>query len=374
MTTAFLRSIRRVALATFIAAFMIWTDAESAGAHARLTNSSPLSGSALATMPAEISLEFSEPVVPGSVNLVLEREDGTSVALSAPVVDASGYHVQTTLDRSAPAQGAYQVRWSVRSAADGHDSAGLIAFTVGTGRAPLNAGATGSERDPWWQITARTIWLLALASIAAEIITWLLRWRRVRLTPVLVAGFISALAALTVLSAWDGLGLSSRSPRLQFSAGAAGLAASLLLLAARRWTTALAALTWFAAVVLLTASGHAAGVDRSALATGLVSLHSALALVWLGALGALISTASTDNASSRITWYSRIAIWGVIVLGAAGLVFAPFEITGNRAVTGSDALDAILFDDDDAVLDRLALAGDDGAEPQRDRSGGRRRL
>jgi len=151
MTTAFLRSIRRVALATFIAAFMIWTDAESAGAHARLTNSSPLSGSALATMPAEISLEFSEPVVPGSVNLVLEREDGTSVALSAPVVDASGYHVQTTLDPSAPAQGAYQVRWSVRSAADGHDSAGLIAFTVGTGGTKTDA-SNANVNTAWRRI------------------------------------------------------------------------------------------------------------------------------------------------------------------------------------------------------------------------------
>src|SRR6476619_5968843 len=115
MTTAFLRSIRRVALATFIAVFMVWTGAESAGAHARLPNSSPLSGSALATMPSVISLEFSEPVVPGSITVVLERDDGSSIPLSPPVVDAGGHHVQATPDQSAAAQGAYQVRWSVRS-------------------------------------------------------------------------------------------------------------------------------------------------------------------------------------------------------------------------------------------------------------------
>ena len=69
--------------------------------------------------------------MPGSVNLVLERDDGSSIALSAPVVDAGGHHAQATAYQSAAAQGAYQVRWSVRSAADGHDSAGLIAFTVG---------------------------------------------------------------------------------------------------------------------------------------------------------------------------------------------------------------------------------------------------
>ena len=334
MTTAFLRSIRRVALATFIAVFMVWMGAESAGAHARLTNSSPLSGSALATMPSVISLEFSEPVVPGSVNLVLERDDGSSIALSAPVVDAGGHHAQATAYQSAAAQGAYQVRWSVRSAADGHDSAGLIAFTVGTGRVPISAGTTGSQRDPWWQIAALTVWLLALATIAAGIIASLLSWKRIESMVTLGAGVILVFAALVVLRAWDGLDLSSRSPRLQYISAVFGFVASLLLVP-RRWATILASIAWLSAVVALSASGHAAGVDRSTLATGLLSIHSLLALAWLGALGALVATVLPDNAAYRIGWYSRIAIWGVLALGVAGLIFAPFEITGNRTVTGS---------------------------------------
>ena len=53
--------------------------------------------------------------------------------------------------------------------------------------------------------------------------------------------------------------------------------------------------------------------------------HSVLALTWLGALGALIMTVRPETASSRLSAYSRVAIWGVAILGVAGLVFAPFE-------------------------------------------------
>jgi mono/diheme cytochrome c family protein len=60
-----------------------------------------------------------------------------------------------------------------------------------------------------------------------------------------------------------------------------------------------------------------------------------LALTWLGALGALIMTIRPETASSRLSAYSRVAIWGVAILGVAGLVFAPFELTGNQVVTGS---------------------------------------
>jgi len=142
-------------------------------------------------------------------------------------------------------------------------------------------------------------------------------------------------AALIAIRIWDGLDLSNSSQCLQLIAGGLGLAAALLLMPARSRTTDLAMIAWLSATICLAASGHAAGLDRSTLAIGILSLHSTLALIWLGALGALILTVRPENASFRLSSYSRVAIWGVIILGIAGLVFAPFELTGNRVVTGS---------------------------------------
>src|SRR5690349_12516455 len=158
MTTLFLPPIRHAAAAAFIVFCLFLAGAESVAAHAQLSNSTPLSGSALATMPGEISLEFTGPVVPTSISLALERDDGTPISIGEPVIEAGGHRVRAVIDQASAEQGAFQIRWSVRSAADGHDSAGVIAFTVGTGRAPLAVGSAGSERDPWWQIAARTLW------------------------------------------------------------------------------------------------------------------------------------------------------------------------------------------------------------------------
>ena len=60
----------------------------------QLSSSTPLSGSALATMPERISLEFTEPVWPASVSLLLERDDGTLIPLAEPVIGADGHRVQ----------------------------------------------------------------------------------------------------------------------------------------------------------------------------------------------------------------------------------------------------------------------------------------
>src|SRR5689334_23189367 len=175
MTTLHFPTTRHTAAAALIVLCLFLAGVQTAGAHAQLSASTPLSGSALSAMPDQVGLEFTEPVVPASVSLRLERDDGTVIPLAQPVIDADGHRVRAAIDQSQAEQGTFQMTWSVQSAADGHDSAGLIAFTVGTGRAPPAVESAGSDRDPWWQIAARTIWLLAMATIAAGIITSLLR-------------------------------------------------------------------------------------------------------------------------------------------------------------------------------------------------------
>jgi copper transport protein len=304
-------------------------------AHARLTDSSPVSGSALADMPGEIVLTFSEPVVPSSVNLALTRADGARIPLSGMQPAGDDHRVSIGIDQAAPGQGTFQLAWSVRSASDGHDSAGIIAFTVGTGRAPVGVSSTGAERDPWWQIGLRAVWLLALALVAAGWIGSVALRERLNRAILVGAGVGSIVAPLLVFRPWSEVDLAASSSRLQLAAGLAGFLASALSLVRIRATGVLSAIAWFGAIVCLAASGHAAGLARSTLAIAILSLHTALALAWLGALAAIIASTRPGAFGKTLVTYSRIAIGGVAVLGVAGVLFVPFQISQNGDIAGS---------------------------------------
>jgi copper transport protein len=304
-------------------------------AHARLTDSSPVSGSALADTPTEVVLTFSEPVIPSSVNFSLTRDDGSLVAVTGTQLAENDHRVSVSVEQSGPAQGTFQLAWSVRSASDGHDSAGIIAFTVGTGRAPVGISSTGTERDSWWQIGLRAIWLLALALVAAGWIGSIAL--RERLDPAILvgAGVVSTIAPLLILRAWSGLDLSGAAPRLQVVAGLAGAVAAAPVLVRSRASGILSGIVWIGAITCLAASGHAAGVERSTLATGILSLHIVLGLAWLGALTAIIANARPGSFARILSTYSRIALGGVAVLGLAGILFVPFQISRNRDLADS---------------------------------------
>lgn len=306
-----------------------------ASAHARLVESQPLSGNALPTMPTNLLLRFSEAVVPASVSLALTDESGIDIVLTDPKFTEDDHVVQTSVDPITAALGTFQLRWSVTSASDGHDSAGVVTFTVGTGRAPATFAISGDSRDAWWQILTRAIWLLALALLAGCLLTRLGFNRQPNRRLTVVAGAAGLMAATLLAAPWSEIRWETTSARLQLLAGGFGLLAALVASSQRRAMSTLAFFPWAASVLCLSASGHAAGVSQPVLTTAILTVHAALALLWLGSLAALLVLGDAMAQSRWLRWHSRTALGGVLVLAAAGLVYVPFQITGERGITDS---------------------------------------
>jgi copper transport protein len=335
MTTRGLRNIWRYALVPLAFVCLFVANTGSATAHAHLVESTPLSGSALAEMPGEFVLQFSEPVAPTSITLALEDESGNQLGLGSIQIDDDDHRLRVAIDNSFPDDGTLQLKWSVKSASDGHDSAGLVAFTVGTGRAPLNVIAANGEHDAWWQIFVRMVWLLALVAIAARLVSNFGVGSRPGAALAILAGCASLLAAILIARPWSDVGWETSSVRLQLLAGGVSLLAALVSTRRSNGTIGIAIALWIAAVTFLSASGHAAGVERSGFATTALAIHSALALLWLGTLTALVANPPTEAFPCFVSRYSRIVVWGVVALAVAGVIFAPFQIADQRSISES---------------------------------------
>ena len=180
--------------------------APAALAHAVLLRTTPADGAVLARSPAEVRLSFDDPVRVASGNAVI-RNGGGSVLRGAPSVAAGGKVLVLPLDTSLR-NGDYSVRWRIVSD-DGHRESGVLAFAVGTGRAPpvpeLRAGAGPSAAS----LAGRWLFFsgLLLAVGTAVFSLWVLRGRLPRPLLLLLAGSL----ALTVAgAAWLAAGRPGR--------------------------------------------------------------------------------------------------------------------------------------------------------------------
>jgi copper transport protein len=317
----------RYALVPLAFVCLFVADAGSASAHAHLVESTPLSGSALAEMPGEFVLQFSEPVAPKSIALALEDESGNQLGLGSIQIDDDDHLLRVAIDNSPLVDGTLQLKWSVKSASDGHDSAGLVAFTIGTGRAPLNVIAADGERDAWWQIFVRMVWLLALVAIAARLVSNFGVGSRPGAALAILAGSASLLAAILIARPWSDVGWETSSVRLQLLAGGVSLLAALVSTRRSNGAIAIAIVLWTAAVTFLSASGHGAGVERSGFAITALAIHSALALLWLGALTALVANPPTEAFPRFVSRYSRIVVWGVFFLKKNKFIYVHLHST-----------------------------------------------
>lgn len=102
--------------------------AGQAAAHARLISGSPKNGATVAA-PKDLTLHFSETVVLAGSNVAVTDAKGAAVATGPLALDAKDKRTVHAPFASAPAAGAYKVKWHMKTE-DGHETDGAFGFKV----------------------------------------------------------------------------------------------------------------------------------------------------------------------------------------------------------------------------------------------------
>lgn len=317
--------------------------------HAHLVASAPADGDTLRAPPAEIRLEFSEPIEAAMASIQVVGPDGSTVE---PVAQEDPDDVRVVL-APLPAldAGGYRVVWRVVSA-DGHTVSGDYAFYVeGAEAAPLPAAPppppaeTASTPPAAWRMAAEALGMATLLLFAGILLFIGPRIGSVPrlaaalalLTPLFLAGDVMVWA-LTASPGVDPAGAIERAARTTpgrvelLRIGLVLLAGWALVLARRpRGAAALA----LAAVVLSGALGHAQ-TQSSLAAIPAKAIHLAAVAAWLGGLVRL-ATADPDAAefpplARRV---SSVALICVLVIGATGILQAALLLPDPTALWGS---------------------------------------
>ncbi|THV27695.1 copper resistance CopC/CopD family protein [Glycomyces paridis] len=121
---------------------VLW--ASDASAHAAATKTDPASGAVLQTAPAEVVVEFNEPVTPIDAATGVVAPDGDRADTGVTRSD-DGTAITIAVDSSA--EGTYLVSYRVVSD-DGHPVAGTFTYSVGTETEAPSAEALATDTDP----------------------------------------------------------------------------------------------------------------------------------------------------------------------------------------------------------------------------------
>ena len=319
-------SARRVAavfVALICAAGVLGATACQVSAHAGLKTSTPSDNSVLELGPAEIVLEFDEPIESPLTSIVLYNAAGQPIPLDTPAAGAHDSIVQAALppsDQLLMVEGVYAVIWRVTSA-DGHVVEGAFSLQMGTSAAgsgqelidQVRNGATADPAVRWWYGVARFLSLFGaitligggwwLLSGPAEI----LRRRRSRWMTVVswVALLVGSAAAFALFAAqafagslsdalstdrWGDVATTQTGRMILLRLALAIALGALLLLRRHRaqgWWRAVAGTAGLLALVTFPASGHPNAQDPASLWIAIDLLHLASITVWIGGLLAL---------------------------------------------------------------------------------------
>jgi copper transport protein len=331
--------LRSAALALAVATATVLL-AQPASAHADLVRSDPANGSVLARAPSVARLWFSEEISPefSSARIV----DRTGATITGAHAQAGGDPRQLTVELPGLQKGTYGLVWRVLAEDDGHRTGGVVVFTVGgaaaaTGTIPVaaRAGPAGTAATPVG-VLLRWLGLCALAGLvgclavagpvlgrvraasAPDTLAEAARLARRRLLAV-AAGCTAAAAAVGVITLaeegrraagaggdrtlgqavldlltgtrWGHLWLAREAALIALVAVILGIRSRLGEPAARRstaWLVTAAALVLVVAWVEALGSHSVALQSARAVAVAAYSLHVLTALLWLGALPALV--------------------------------------------------------------------------------------
>lgn len=143
-----MRTLARLGLVLAGTLLVGGTMASPAGAHADLLSTDPADGSSLSAPPAQVSLTFSEALVPETVNVAVSNAMGPLQAIE-PRTQGDTVTVPWPAEVG---DGDYTVAYRVVSE-DGHPIEGQFAFTVDSGAAAADT-ADASAQAPAMPVAA----------------------------------------------------------------------------------------------------------------------------------------------------------------------------------------------------------------------------
>ncbi len=347
--------------------------AGSASAHAVLISTEPGQGAVVATMPATVSLSFSEPVALAADGVRVfgptgaRIDDGRSRQLGDPRTVGVGLPGRDWQD------GTYTVSWRVVSA-DSHPVAGAFTFSVGypspaRGPALAQPGAGVGVSYAVTRAAAFAAYALLVGSIAFVLLCWpgAITSRRVR--RVMLSGWAGLLATTMATLLLQGpyahgLGLDRALDSAiiaQTVAGRSGtaLSARLMLLAlaggylvllcawlgqlgrrGRGWFGALGVALAVGLAATWAAAGHAAVGPQASLALPVDVVHLLAMGGWLGGLVTLLvvlrvtDTPAGTTPARAVHRFSSIATGAIVVLIGTG-AYQSWRQLGSWAAFGS---------------------------------------
>lgn len=332
--------------------------AGAAQAHAVVTGTEPADGAVLSEQPSEVVVRFNEPVSLTRAQVL--GPDGEDVlAPEAARSGEDGLHLPLPADL---ATGTYTVSYHVVSL-DGHPVAGSLVFSLGevTGTVPGAMEAGDARAWRWTFVASRVALYLGLFGAAGGV-AYTVLVRPASASQDATGRILRASAALGLLAAVMALGLQGG---LLLGGPLSLLAEPGTWLAGTRSTfgrTALCAMAGLALIWATSRSGRARGIGALSLAgAGLVLaafalsghvvtagprwlttppllVHAAMAAFWVGSLVPLhrALTGPAPEADALLERFSRLAVWAVPVLIAAGLVMAWFQVRRPEALVTTD--------------------------------------
>ena len=292
-------------------------------AHASVVRSGPSNGAVLARPPAAVRVVFDDTVRAGD-GIAAIRNGGGSV-LGGPAHVERGRTLVVPL-RARLVDGDYSVRWSVVSD-DGHLESGVLAFAVGAGRAaPLSALAPLATRPTADGVAARWLFFAGiLAAVGLSLFTLVARPLDEERVPLL----LSTTCVLVAIGAGDELhrvGFGTRDGTALVAgivlAVVVATVAAAAVLEPRALRPALVLALGLAAVPSV--AGHALDPALARVNVAADVLHVAGAAAWVGVLLGLLFLGG-----GRPRRVAALALAGVLLLGATGVVRASFELTSG---------------------------------------------
>ncbi|MCL4265654.1 MAG: copper resistance protein CopC [Anaerolineae bacterium] len=166
----------------FVLLVFIGTAVPQAHAHAVPEFSSPAPNAVLGESPAQISIQFNEPVVPTFSQIRLLTQSGEEVDIG-PLRALDLENRMIGVEVPPLPQGAYLVSWQVLSAVDGHTTSGTYSFGVGVAAMAVSNEATLSAQISVLDAVARWLTLTAVSLLMGlftfRLLVWNPLWRKV---------------------------------------------------------------------------------------------------------------------------------------------------------------------------------------------------